>query len=72
MILFNRSCDNPGYAYAVASHQHGLLAAILIKHLCAHAGAVFVAQLEYMADFDAAGYRYFAATRACITFNYIT
>ena len=54
MVLFDGGGDDARYADAVAAHDHGHFGAAGVQHARLHGLAVLGAELEDVADFDAA------------------
>src|ERR1700683_5226058 len=56
VILLDRRSHDTRHTYAVAAHEQGHFLAGLIQHHRLHRAAVLVAELEEVADLDAAGH----------------
>ena len=72
MVLLDGGCWKPGDANAVAAHFHELRLAVFTEERGVHGLAVFGAQIEHMADFNAALYgQYALAVRRSVAFDHI-
>src|SRR5262245_36927552 len=54
VVLLDRGRHHARHADAVATHEHGDLATLLVHHFGVHRVAVFPAELEHVTDLDAA------------------
>src|SRR5690606_35968153 len=72
VILFDGGGHNAADADAVATHDHGLFAALLAEYLRAHGLAVLGAELGNVADLDtASGFQGALAVRARIPAHHV-